>query len=191
MKVIKDKEIIKKYLNDADYRKLFPKQIDKYGRLVIFDSMETILYQGQDSEYLYYLFKGKCKVLAYMENGKAIVIKNAEAPCLIGEIELFNEDSSFSVETLSECTAIMFPLEECKQILLNDQKFLLENCRILAKKERNTAFELSRNMSFPLINRLARFILDNSVNNVMNIKKTMIAESLGVSYRHLEKVMND
>ena len=28
-------------------------------------------------------------------------------------------------------------------------------------------------------------------NGVVNIRKTIIAESLGVSYRHLEKVMSD
>ena len=39
--------------------------------------------------------------------------------------------------------------------------------------------------------RLARFILDNSDGKTLSIRKVTIAESLGISYRHLEKLMND
>ena len=191
MKILQNLEPLDHYLNDPSYRSLFPRSVDRYGQMAVYESEETIIFQGEGPLYLYYLFSGSCKVSAYMENGKEIVIKKAEAPCILGEIELFSEDSSFSVEALSECLLLRFPLSQCREILLKDRNFLLQNCIRLSEKERATAFELSRSMSFPLVNRLAAFILDNSYGDAMNIRKTVIAESLAVSYRHLEKVMSD
>ncbi len=191
MRILTNKEMLKRYTEDPSYRELFPREVDKYCSIVIFDSEETVIRQGEEALYLYYMLKGRCKISAYMENGKEVIIKKAVAPSLLGEIELFHKDLSLSVETLDPCTMLRFPLEDCKDILLNDRQFLLQNCIRLAIKERDTAFQLSRSISFPLQNRLADFILDNSYADIMNIPKTVIAQSLGVSYRHLEKVMND
>ena len=41
------------------------------------------------------------------------------------------------------------------------------------------------------MNRLARFILDNKEGDLLKVKKVVIAETLGVSYRHLESVINE
>lgn len=53
------------------------------------------------------------------------------------------------------------------------------------------AFTLLHSFAYPLENRLARFILDNRQEKYFYVKKVLIAESLGVSYRHVGKVMND
>ena len=62
---------------------------------------------------------------------------------------------------------------------------------IIADKERSNSKKLMHAGGFPLENRLADFILRNSNGRIFTIKKVEIAETLGVSYRHLEKVMSD
>lgn len=39
-------------------------------------------------------------------------------------------------------------------------------------------------------NRLASFILQNSQNNIFEIKLTNCSDSIGISYRHLLRLMN-
>ena len=80
-------------------------------------------------------------------------------------------------------------LSECKQSLLGDAFFLRRLCSDLIYKERTEALLLVRSFTYPFENRLAKFILDNCQENYFLIKKVQIAESLGVSYRHVETIM--
>ena len=191
MKKVKNTKILNKYLTDSVYRLYFPLQIDEYGCLYECNPGEKITYQGQKSMYLYYLCKGRCQVSAYMDNGKQHIINILKAPCLIGEIELINSEYSFAVNCLDECLLIRFPIDIAKDILLKNVNFLYKLCCDLTEKERRHSINLSTATSFPLINRLAKFIIDNSINNVFTVKKSIIALSLGASYRHIEKLMSD
>ena len=191
MKIIDDRTALKKYLNAPEIRRYFPAELDEHFLLFSLRQNEQIIRQGEQSEYLYYLLSGRCKVSAVMENGRTVIISNLTAPCLIGEIELINRDVPFSVDSITDGILLALPVQVCRDILLNSPDFLLQVCRDLAGKERGSAMKLAHYISFPLENRLAQFILNNSTADGFQIKKTVIAESLGVSYRHLEKVMSD
>ncbi len=190
MKIIKNDRLLKQILQEKEYERYFGHQIDEHVFLADFSAGETIIYQDEKPDYLYYLIKGKCRVSAFMENGKTVIINTLTAPCLVGEIEIIKNDSPFSVETMQNCRAVVIPVNRCRNILLNDNRFLYQLCVSLVDKERNNAINLAHHISFPFEYRLAKFILDNSDGKTFKLKKTIIAESLGISYRHLEKVMN-
>lgn len=189
MKIIDNPRLLKQIRQNEEYRRFFNNEADRHGFLAEFRQGENIIFQEEQSEYLYFLYKGKCQVTAYMENGKAVIINTLNAPCLIGEIELIKNDSPFSVDALKNCTVVAFPVSSCRSILLNNTSFLYQLCSALVDKERKNALSLAHHISFPFEYRLAKFILDNSDGKVFTVKKTVIAESLGISYRHLEKVM--
>lgn len=191
MKKIYDKKLIQKYLKHPVYKKYFSDHFDDDVYLVETKANETLIYQGDESTTLYFLVEGRCRVTAINGNGKLFVINTIEAPDLVGEIELISEDDSFSVETIEKSKLLALPYDKCKKKLLKDNYFLLSLCELIIEKERRHAIKLTQVNSFPLENRLAEFLLDNQINNEISLKKTIIAESLGVSYRHLEKVMND
>ncbi len=191
MQKITDREKLKKCLEQPDVRRYFSRDLDEFFQLMSSRPGEQIIFQGVRSDYLYFLLSGRCKVSAVMENGRTVIVSSLAAPCLIGEIELINQDVPFSVEGLSETLLLALPVEVCRQRLLANPDFLLQLCCDLVGKERTNAIKLAHYVSFPLENRLARFLLDNSTDDGLEIRKTVIAESLGVSYRHLEKVMSD
>ena len=191
MQKIKKKKKIGKYLSLPAVRRYFPVELDEHFLLVSVQSGEQIIFQGERSEYLYFLLSGRCKVSAMMENGRTVIVNSLASPCLIGEIELINQDVPFSVESLTEALLLALPVQPCRKRLLESPQFLLQLCGDLVSKERTNAIRLAHYISFPLENRLAQFILNNSAEDGLRIKKTVIAESLGVSYRHLEKVMSD
>ena len=163
------------------------------GRTALFSCAEgeTFIRQGDPPDYLFFLAEGKCRVTAVSESGKLSVVNTLEAPCLVGEIELITGDRSFSVEAMEPCLLLALPVELARSELLEDAPFLLRLCETLADKERENAIRFSQLSGFPLTHRLAGFLLSNQQNGRVALKKTVIAESLGVSYRHLEKVMGD
>ncbi len=165
--------------------------MQKHAVLFLCEQGETLLKQNGHSAYLFYLPHGRCKVSYLTANAKTIIVNQLKGPCLIGEMELFNEKESFTVESLEESLLVGFPLAECEKMLKEDVRFLQHVCLELSVKERNNARRLLHAFSYPLKNRLARFILDYAEQDTLRIKKVTIAESLGVSYRHLESVMDD
>ncbi len=191
MEKIYDKEKIKEYLNDRSYRNWFSDIFDDHVYLIKTKPSEKLIDQGEEATTLYYLVKGRCRVSSMDQEGKTFILNIINAPNLVGEIELITEDVSFSVETIDSCILIALPYASCRDTLLKDSTFLLRLCELLTEKEREHALKLAQVGSYPLENRLAAFILENSFNDRISLKKTIISQSLGVSYRHLEKVMKD
>lgn len=191
MEKIYDQNIIKDYLNTKGYRNYFSEEFDKDVFVIRAGPGETLIDQGDEAVNLYYLIEGKCRVKTVNQEGKSFILNTIIAPALVGEIELITEDVSFSVETIDRCTLIALPLASCREKLLNDRRFLLRLCELLTEKEREHALKLVQYTSYPLENRLSAFILENALNGKLSLRKTVIAESLGVSYRHLETVMKD
>ena len=191
MEKIYDKEMMKEYLNDKSYRNWFSALSDDHVCLIETNPLEKLIGQGDEADTLYYLVKGRCRVSSTDQEGKTFILNIINAPNLVGEIELISEDASFSVETIDSCILIALPYVYYRDLLLKDSTFLLRLCELLTEKEREHALKLAQVSSYPLANRLAEFILENSFNNRISLKKTIIAQSLGVSYRHLEKVMKD
>lgn len=191
MQKIFDQKIINKYLDNKIYRLYFSNKYDNDVNLIKCFKNEIIIHEGDEIDALYFLIKGKCRVTSTSPKGKLIVINTIIAPDLVGEIEFISNDDSFLVETIEESILIVLPFNKCKDQLLKDNNFLFHLCELLSYKERSQAIRLSQISSVPLKNRLALFLIENQTNNIINLKKTIIAESLGVSYRHLEKVMND
>ncbi|MEG1094997.1 MAG: helix-turn-helix domain-containing protein, partial [Lactococcus sp.] len=75
--------------------------------------------------------------------------------------------------------------------LLSDTKFLRYLCLFLSQKALGNTYNYTKNQSYPLEVRLAKFILMTSQNNLYREKHTEVAEFLGVTYRHLLYVLAD
>lgn len=191
MKTITNISLKNKYLDSDLYRKYFKDTMIEYTQLLEYEAGEYVLEQKVDPVYLYVMVRGRCSVRASLANGKSVILQTLHAPCLIGEMELVREVSPFTVQTLEKCLMLAIPLKQCRSILLQDPYFLRCLCSELVWTERKVALSLICTFGYPLENRLAKFILDNRQDNCFYIKKVHIAESLGVSYRHVGKVLND
>ncbi|MBQ7795547.1 MAG: transcriptional regulator YeiL [Lachnospiraceae bacterium] len=191
MKTIKNPIIRKQYLASELYRAYFKDTMIEYTQVLEYDAGEYVLQQSMEPVYLYLMVQGRCSVRASLANGKSVILQTLHAPCLIGEMELVRDVSPFTVQALEKCLMLVIPLKQCRNILLQDSYFLRRLCSDLVWKERMEALSLICTFGYPLENRLAKFILDNRQENCFYIKKVHIAESLGVSYRHVGKVLND
>ncbi|MBU5301133.1 transcriptional regulator YeiL [Clostridium sporogenes] len=190
MKHIDDKKILSLNLEKHSIQQYFSFDITPYSSLIYFNAGEYILKEGSFSSDLYYITDGKAKLYLTHKNGKISLINFLSAPCFIGEMELIGAQTHANgVQALTPCTCLSISIEDCKDRLLNDNKFLKHLCLFLSKKAIGNTMNYTQNQSYPLDNRLAAFILMTANNNLYIEKHTEASEFLGISYRHLLYVL--
>ncbi len=191
MKTIKDKKRLSQFLAETEYQNFFPREIDRTAILKSAAPGEILMRQGTKPGDLLYLVHGKCSVSCVLPNGKTILLKTLSGPGIIGEMELVSpEFSPLTVRTLEESELISFPMESSRSILLKDAAFLRKLCALLGNKERQSVQRFFSASGYPLEKRLAAFILEQREGIYFRIRKIRTAETLGVSYRHLETVLH-
>lgn len=192
MRKIENKKIIA-----ADQKKIplfhcFPQTLLEQGQLLEYDPGEVIIAQGQPARYLCFLTDGRCCIQGNLANGNTIILDTNKAPCILGEMEFLDEqDSAFSVIAVNECRAFAFPMVLCRSYLNDNAGFLHELCLIIRRKENDKAVRIVETYGYTFEHRLASFLLENAGGDVVLIPKTVIAQSLGISYRQLNNVLND
>lgn len=186
MKEIKNDILKQKLIDESNYKERF--SIDVLPDTLLFHiaAGEYIIEEGQSPAWLFYLARGRAKLYATLPNGRVSLIDFFGAPCFIGEIELvdINHDAR-AVQAIEECWCLALPMKLSRPRLLNDVTFLRNLCVALSKKNYRNIVSLTQNQSFPLINRLAAFILLTQHGDLYHEKHTQTAEYMGVSYRHL------
>ncbi|MBR1759310.1 MAG: cyclic nucleotide-binding domain-containing protein [Lachnospiraceae bacterium] len=174
------------------YREWFGTAFREQTSVVSFAPGETLIDQGEDRGALFLLLEGRVCISAILPNGKHRIINTTNAPALLGELELLEMvPPTMSVRALEECQAAMLPYELCRDRLLADNTFLIKLAIQICHKERTGVQKLLHTFSYPLENRLARFLLQMQEEDLVAVKKVEAADSLGVSYRHLSQVMKD
>ena len=125
------------------------------------------------------------------ENGRETLSNFLDASAFTGEMELLGaRKNTTAVIAVTRCVCYRIRCTHCKEQLLNDAKFLRSLCTDLFSRFVREADNFSRNLSYPLDMRLARFILLSSADNLYREKHTEAAAYLGVSYRHLLYVLS-
>lgn len=190
MKTIENPSLLRQYLESPPYLHYFQKTFWPGTRIVEYSAGEYVFRQSAPPDQLYLMLKGRCCVRFLLSNGRSVIFQSLRAPCLVGEIELFQDTAPLLVQALERTRVLAIPLSQCREDLLQDPHFLRQVCADLIVKERNETLSLLHTFGYPLENRLAKFILDNRQENRFYIRKVLIAESLGASYRHVETVMS-
>lgn len=178
-----------------DYQQIcenyFNEEIMKLIKIVSYSSGQIVVRQDEPLEYLFLLLEGKCSIKMDTENGKTVILNTLNSPSLIGEMELIQNITTMSVTALSDCVMAALPYEKCKERLLNDVHFLRAVYYDLVSKERTEAIKMINSFAYSDKSRVASFILSNQQMGKLDVKKSVISESLGISYRHIERIMSE
>ena len=186
MKEIQNKILKQKLITESDYVGQFATDVMCHTHLFQILAGDFVVREGNLPAYLFYLAKGRAKLYVTLANGRIALVDFLSAPCFIGEIEVLDDmHQSRAVQAIEECWCLALPIKQCRAQLLDDALFLRHVCLGLVKKNILNIVTSTRNQSFPLINRLAAFILLTQNAEVYKEKHTQVAEYLGVTYRHL------
>lgn len=189
MRIISDKERFQRVLLDTKFQERFSFPIEQHVQLLSYEPDEFIFTRGDTLRRLYYMVSGRAKLYLAYRSGKVAIVDFLDSPCYIGELEFFGASHSMAaVQAQSSCLFLTVPMDPCREWLLEDPAFLRHMCEFLSEKVSRRDHAYTRNISFPLKNRLAALILSSSPGGKYREKHTEIAEYLGVSYRQLMNV---
>lgn len=168
------------------YKELMSIPLEKMAYLALFEKDEKLVRAGSDMPELYILLTGKAKIYLIHEDGKQSIIHFIQPGEMIGELGLLKvEERTKEIVAQKESLCLVIPMKAYKDILLNDVTFLQSLAKYLGDKVLNRTERYSKEMNYPVINRLATFILQTEHEGVYSEKHTEVAEYLNVSYRHL------
>lgn len=198
MRRIKDKKLLKKYVDKYNINKIFTDSFEEYMELVIFKKGEYICREGESIEYLLFFVKGKAKVYMSLVNGKSLLLCFYNPFMVLGDLEVITCGmATTNTEVVEEVHCLALPLNKVRAELLRDAKFLKFICESLGGKLERASKNGSINLLYPLENRVASYIVATmeevkAEKGAFQFKEnlTAIAELLGTSYRHLLRILN-
>ncbi|MBE5874895.1 MAG: cyclic nucleotide-binding domain-containing protein, partial [Lachnospiraceae bacterium] len=125
---------------------IFGVDISPYVTIREFEPDEFLIREGERLDYLFYLMEGRAKLFLSQENGKISLINFIEAPCFIGEMELLDESRlPQGVKAISLCRCYQIEISRCRELLLQDVKFLRYLCAFLSEKATQNTNNYMRN----------------------------------------------
>ncbi|ATI59567.1 Crp/Fnr family transcriptional regulator [Bacillus cereus] len=190
--------LITHYLKINKTLEVFSEIDTAYFQLNHFEKGELICNIDDEMDRLYFVVKGKVKVYTITPEGKKLILRFINPLAIVGDIELIQNSKAHNVvEACSDVVAISISNTVIRNKLLHDpifMKFLLENiANTLKISTRFTAL----NLLYPVEVRVASYLLSISTDSNGNMYKgdldatsvTSIADFIGVSYRHVIRVL--
>jgi len=196
---------INDYIEKYKINDFFTVDMTNFMELHSFNKDEHIYRANDKIEYFYFFVEGKAKVYTLLANGKSLLIMFCNPLRIVGDVEvLYSDAATCNLQALKECLCIGISVENIRKYAMEDSVFLKHMCKSLGEKIAHSSLSSSINLLYPLENRLASYILaitpggenlppggDTSpVEQIVTEKLTEIAELLGTSYRHLNRVIN-
>lgn len=198
MKEIKEREQLNHYLHTHQIESIFNEQLLPHLSLYSFEQGELVCSQGEVTDILYILVKGKVKIYTTSMEGKTIILSFKTPLEVIGDIEYVQGIEIINtVEAVSPVQMIGVHHHWLKKYghdyapLL---KFLLD---IITRKFSIKSSSLSLHLMYPVEVRLASYLLSVSSDEAGTLFKWEIstgglmdvANLIGTSYRHLNRVI--
>ena len=158
---------------------------------------ESILRQGEELNYLYFLMQGKVKIYSTSIDGKRLIVAFNRPVQLFGDIEFLQQSTILNtVEALGIVHLLRFSITEAKRLQaetsFND--YLLD---LISRK----FYTKSHVLSFHLLNeastRFASYLISISHNEHGQFEKSFvkkkdlpeIAEFIGITTRHQNRII--
>lgn len=152
---------------------------------------ECVAAAGSPCEYIFVVISGKAKVGITAPNGRDLNLCYYVSEGLIGEAELYSDTSSdtTTITALGELKCIAVPISSNAEYLNTSLEFTRAAAAELAKKLLRRADDVVENTLYTSEVRLCRYILAAASGSFFRDIMTDVARSIGVSYRHLYRMM--
>ncbi|RII34605.1 cyclic nucleotide-binding protein [Clostridium chromiireducens] len=195
MKKIINNDLLMHYFIKHDIEKILDKDIINYSKLHFYKKNEFILEAESELEYYFLLVDGKIKISYLFENGKSMLLKFYSDFISIGDLELLrNKPIQCNVEAIEDSYLIAIPSEILRKKYIDNVDFLHYLVNSLIEKLEATINNSSYNYVYPLINRLASYLVEHITDKkhiMIDSSFKEIAQFLGTTYRHLGRTIKE
>lgn len=135
---------------------------------------------------------GKAKVCTSAPSGKDLVLAYYLSSGLIGDVELMSNTTyaTASVITLSPFEVIIVPFQDDQDSIFKNLTFMTTLAKGLSENLINSSHNYTSNALYSGEQRLCTYILQGSYKNYFFDNLTDMAATIGISYRHLLRLLN-
>lgn len=190
-------EVVKSVLPGSEEREvLLTYGLEERGlvncRVHIYESGEYVLRQGSPIESFFVVIKGTAKVCVNAENGKSLVLCSYVSEGILGDIELMldEETASTTVIAASRLSCIAIPIPTNAGVLKNNIQLMNYIGRELSRKLLRSSDAHAASALLSSEARLCSYILATEYKGVFREYLTDAAQSVGISYRHVFRIIN-
>lgn len=158
-----------------------------------FEPGETILREGMPITWLAIVVRGKAKVCSTAPNGKHLILCYCLSDGMAGEVEFMTgaEVATATMVAITDFECIAIPYEEYRGFLKTNAEFLNRLGHELADKLVRSSENFVSTALYSAEERLCSYILQTSHDNVFCDILTDVSCSVGMSYRHLLRLLQE
>jgi CRP-like cAMP-binding protein len=177
----------------------FSSDLRKWMILYHIERGEEVYELNQPVAMFYFLALGTLKVSYALDNGKVVLLRFIKPPGVCGDVEIgINRPVKTTVSAATDCHLVGIRLDVIKEKTAHDaifKDFIIES---LSHKVMAVSNAMAINLSYPLENRFAGYLLsissqvdDRRIQEIKTFDLREIATMLGTSYRHLCRVIRE
>lgn len=170
----------------------------KATRLVIYTHGQTIFYEGDDVDALYVIRDGRIKLLNYLENGRARIVRLHNRSSILGLNGLMDEPHGHEAVAIDDVQIYQIPMRlimDAKDKDPDIYSHLLELLQEYLKLADIWITDFSTGAIRARVARLLGFLVDNDVDTgpceVSLLTVEEMAEILGVTPESVSRIMAD
>lgn len=198
MREIMDFERMRQLARDNGLDRVLDQSAFTELRLLEASEGEIICAKGERPERLYFLVQGKLKIYTTLPNGKSLLLRFSTPLALVCDLELVNgKEAKNTVESVNKSLLLAVSYRYLQNTYAENAKFLHFMLEQVTHKLYTFSNLSSLNLLYPVESRLASYMLstmeqENEVTEeIQTSKLTDLADMLGTSYRHLNRVILD
>jgi len=182
---------LEQYIQQYDIGEWFSSSHPVELALHTFPRGERIYREGEELTHFYFLVEGRIKVYSTHYNGKVTIVEFGMPFDIIGDLEFTKvRSTSLNVAAVSDVACVGFPIRPYQDGLLTDAHFLLNLVQTISRRMMVNTVYFSKNLAYPVDQRLALYIQITRHGNVFSERLTELSDFLGVSYRHVQRVLS-
>ncbi|WP_208528128.1 Crp/Fnr family transcriptional regulator [Jeotgalibacillus salarius] len=180
------------YLKIYQLDELFNENVCKAMKLQTYSPGQRLFSQGEKSDRMHLLVDGKLKVSMLTPEGKRLILAFKTPLDIVGDIEYVRNCPLINtVESVMETTVIEIPYSVLKKEMAQHAPWLQFLLDTVTKKFEMKSHTMNFNLLYAVDVRLASYLLSMTpVQPVITSASLIdIADLIGTSYRHLNRVL--
>ncbi|PZT53003.1 Crp/Fnr family transcriptional regulator [Paenibacillus silvae] len=186
------------YLQQYQLETVFHENLRPHMTICQFDKCELICREGEASEYLYVLVEGKIKIFTTSPQDKTLVLCFKTPLEVVGDIEYVRESNTVNtVQAVSPVVMLRIHYRWLTELASDYAPLLQFLLKIISHKFYIDSNFSNFNLMYPVEVRLASYLLSISTDEGGTViheeldafNLTDIANLIGTSYRHLNRVI--
>ena len=187
--------MVREKLNGAERERLaelgLTEEETESCEVLIFQAGEYICREGAALDRLLLVEEGKAKVCQLGENGRDLILCYYLSQGTLGDLELMTgaREAYNSVVAITALRGVALPRSLCEGRLMETAPFLALIGRELARNAVNNAWSYKNASLHTAEERLCAYIRETSYRGFFREVLTDTASSIGVSYRHLHRML--